>query len=79
MASHTECQFNKNSLLQCYFLAILPAGKTEEKDFLNLKSEKTRIHIRIHIISFPLITGTGKLLRENKEAATSTKESLIIL
>ena len=26
MASHIECRFNKNSLLQCYFLAILPAG-----------------------------------------------------
>ena len=26
MASHIECWFNKNSLLQCYFLAILPAG-----------------------------------------------------
>ena len=26
IASHIECRFNKNSLLQCYFLAILPAG-----------------------------------------------------
>ena len=26
MASHIECPFNKNALLQCYFLAILPAG-----------------------------------------------------
>ena len=26
MALHIECRFNKNSLLQCYFLAILPAG-----------------------------------------------------
>ena len=26
MASHIEYLFNKNSLLQCYFLAILPAG-----------------------------------------------------
>ena len=28
MASHIECRFNKNSFLQCYFLAILPAGYT---------------------------------------------------
>ena len=27
MALHIECRFNKNSLLRCYFLAILPAGK----------------------------------------------------
>ena len=27
MASHIECRLNKNSLLQCYFLAILPAGR----------------------------------------------------
>ena len=27
MALHIERRFNKNSLLQCYFLAILPAGK----------------------------------------------------
>ena len=27
MASNLECQFNKNSLFHCYFLAILPAGK----------------------------------------------------
>ena len=26
MALDIECWFNKNSLLQCYFLAILPAG-----------------------------------------------------
>ena len=26
MALHIECRFNKNSLLQCYFLVILPAG-----------------------------------------------------
>ena len=26
MALHIECRFNKNALLQCYFLAILPAG-----------------------------------------------------
>ena len=26
MALHIECQFNKNSLFQRYFLAILPAG-----------------------------------------------------
>ena len=26
MALHFERRFNKNSLLQCYFLAILPAG-----------------------------------------------------
>ena len=26
MASHIECRFNKNSLIQCYFLGILPAG-----------------------------------------------------
>ena len=26
MASHIKCRFNKNSLLQCYLLAILPAG-----------------------------------------------------
>ena len=27
MAMHIECRFNKNSLLQCFFLGILPAGK----------------------------------------------------
>ena len=27
MTLHIECRFNKNSLLQRYFLAILPAGK----------------------------------------------------
>ena len=26
MTSHIKCKLNKNSLLQCYFLAILPAG-----------------------------------------------------
>ena len=26
MALHIDCQFNKNSLLQCYFLRFLPAG-----------------------------------------------------
>ena len=26
MASRIECRFNKNSLLQCYSLATLPAG-----------------------------------------------------
>ena len=26
MASHIECRSSKNSLLQCYFLVILPAG-----------------------------------------------------
>ena len=26
MASHIECRFNKNALLRCHFLAILPAG-----------------------------------------------------
>ena len=26
MALHIECRFNKNALLQCYFLAFLPAG-----------------------------------------------------
>ena len=26
MASHIECRFNKISLLQCYFIAILRAG-----------------------------------------------------
>ena len=26
MASHIECRFNKNFFLECYFLAILPAG-----------------------------------------------------
>ena len=29
MTLHIECRFNKNSLLQCYFLAIFPAGKQE--------------------------------------------------
>ena len=27
MALHIGCLVNKNSLLQCYFLAILPTGK----------------------------------------------------
>ena len=27
---HIECRFNKSSLLQCYFLAILPAGKWKQ-------------------------------------------------
>ena len=27
MASHIECRFKENSLLQCYFLAVLPAGR----------------------------------------------------
>ena len=26
MALHFQCRFNKNSLLQCYYLVILPAG-----------------------------------------------------
>ena len=26
ITSHIECRFDKNSLLQCYFLTILPAG-----------------------------------------------------
>ena len=33
MASHIECRFNKNTLLQCYFLAILPAGYSFEPKF----------------------------------------------
>ena len=32
MALHIECRFNKISLLQCYFLAILPAGKLSDFD-----------------------------------------------
>ena len=28
MALHIECRFNKNSLLQCYFLTILKKGPT---------------------------------------------------
>ena len=38
MASHIECQFNKSSLLQCYFLAILPAG-FEQYEWMNLNTE----------------------------------------
>ena len=26
VALHIECRFNKNSLLQCYFLVFLPDG-----------------------------------------------------
>ena len=32
MALHFECRFNKNSLLQCYFLAILPVGYLHSYD-----------------------------------------------
>ena len=34
MALHIECRFNKNSLLQCYFLAILPTGENLSFIFL---------------------------------------------
>ena len=36
MALHIECRFNKNALLQCYFLAILPAGIYETKSGDNI-------------------------------------------
>ena len=32
IALHIECQFNKNSLLQCYFLTLLPAGLKRTAD-----------------------------------------------
>ena len=52
MASHIECRFNKNSLPQCYFLAILPAGKilsiisNEMNNFVSSKmvSSSERFH-----------------------------------
>ena len=63
MASHIECRFNKNSL-QCYLLAILPAGlsqydlsqdskgKQAEKPVLNLSIikliSKENTHVSIH-------------------------------
>ena len=37
MALHIECRFNKNSLLQCYFLAILPAGNNKVNVFIRMK------------------------------------------
>ena len=33
MALHFQCRFNKNTLLQCSFLAILPAG--QERNLVN--------------------------------------------
>ena len=41
MALHIECRFDKNSLLQRYFLAILPAGVI----VLALVIELSLIHI----------------------------------
>ena len=40
MASHIECRFNKISLLQCYFLAILPAGKSKRETFMKIVCNK---------------------------------------
>ena len=37
MALYIECRINKNSLLQCYFLAILPAGTFIMKIFWGKK------------------------------------------
>ena len=36
MALHIECRFNKNSLLQCYFLAFLPAGIQAQHQATNI-------------------------------------------
>ena len=34
IALHIKCQFNKNLLLQCYFLAFVQAGNLEELFFV---------------------------------------------
>ena len=39
MASHIKCLFSINSLLQCYFLAILPAGS--EIETTNMREPKS--------------------------------------
>ena len=36
MALQIECRFNKNSLLQCYFLVILPAGLVTLLETINI-------------------------------------------
>ena len=39
-ASYFECQLNKNTLLQCVFLAILPAGKLDERKLIKSTSRE---------------------------------------
>ena len=51
---HIECQFNKNSLLQCYFLAILPAEKPLNGD-----------HIKLFIIIMRQIIAIIKFLKSS--------------
>ena len=52
MASHIECRFNKNALLQCYFLAILPAGYV-------LTSQSSPKYPALHLHVKPLFTFVG--------------------
>ena len=45
MASHIECRFNKISLLQCYVLAILPAGLTIIGGFRDSQHSRAKTQI----------------------------------
>ena len=57
MVSRFECRFNKNSLLQCYFLAILPAGYNSKNLYYTIapkwnifaKLELLTINIEFHL------------------------------
>ena len=54
MASHIECRFNKNSLLQCNFLAILPAW------FLKL-------YYYVMLSFYPFVTSLGSITSKKVE------------
>ena len=44
MASDIECRFNENFLLQCYFLAILPAGFAATSGYASAKIFGLTVH-----------------------------------
>ena len=84
MASHIEYRFNKNSLLQCYFVAILPAGHISKGKFCasflvwhssylyqKYSSLKSRYRIRPKELLSCNLIGCGKFTAQSAWALSS--------
>ena len=70
MASYIECRFNENSLLQCYFLAILPAGSV--KKYLGSRRDACREKVTFTLSFFDIHrvnTVMSHLMQSNKASA----------
>ena len=61
MASHIECRFNKNPLLQCYFLAILPAGLRWKAFKMASSLQKTTDSASQHRLIVPGLTDSYRI------------------